>query len=127
MRIDDRDWPLIYCDTCQDVQPLRSDVMPTDDRNEYASIDLICGTCDSVITTLDDTPKKKKGANPQDRDAAESAVSAGNAGNKPPHASLQYRQREVLDESRPDRPPDDSPRPQRIGRLGSRYDLDDPA
>jgi hypothetical protein len=56
MRIDDQDWPRIYGDFCKSVQPVSSDVMPADQRNDHAAIDLICATCDFVIVRLHDAP-----------------------------------------------------------------------
>ena len=47
-----RDWPLAYCDRCEQAQPVRTHVMPADASTDHDAMDLRCGVCDQVIATL---------------------------------------------------------------------------
>jgi hypothetical protein len=57
MLIENRDWPLIYCEMCKALQPVRTDIVAPDAQNDHSSIDLSCAGCDFVIATLHATAK----------------------------------------------------------------------
>ena len=42
----------IWCDSCDNVQPLVKDFMPADAQNDHDATDLVCGECHTVIATL---------------------------------------------------------------------------
>ncbi len=45
-------WPLAWCDNCRKTQPLITDVLPANEKNDHAVLDLVCGDCHFVIATL---------------------------------------------------------------------------
>jgi hypothetical protein len=45
-------FPLVWCDTCEKVQPMTFAVMPADDKNDHDAADIVCNECKSVIATL---------------------------------------------------------------------------
>jgi hypothetical protein len=42
----------IWCDACDNVQPVLYDRMPADERNDHEATDIMCGECHLVIATL---------------------------------------------------------------------------
>ena len=61
----------VYCETCKSDQPLLEHEPQSDDRNPYPWYDLQCGTCYSVIATIqivpDDKPVEPSAAVSDDR------------------------------------------------------------
>ncbi len=50
----------IYCETCGSNQPLIEHEPQNDDLNPYPWFDLVCGTCYSVIATIQIVPEDKR-------------------------------------------------------------------
>ena len=49
----------VYCETCKSDQPLIEREPQEDDLNPYLWYDLQCGTCYSVIATIQIVPDEK--------------------------------------------------------------------
>ena len=47
-----RNFPLVWCDTCDKVQPMIFDVMQANDKTDHDAADIICAECKSIIATL---------------------------------------------------------------------------
>jgi hypothetical protein len=42
-------FPLVWCGTCEKIQPMLFDEMPANDKNDHAAADIVCSECKSVI------------------------------------------------------------------------------
>jgi hypothetical protein len=49
-------WTHAWCETCNQVQPFETEVLPRDAEHDTEALDLICGTCQSIIATLERRP-----------------------------------------------------------------------
>ena len=45
-------FPLVWCDTCDSVQPMIFEVMQAYDKNDHDAADIVCAECKSIIATL---------------------------------------------------------------------------
>jgi hypothetical protein len=43
-----KDFPFVWCDTCDSIQPMKIEVM----NGKHKAADVICVTCFSIIATL---------------------------------------------------------------------------
>lgn len=55
----------IYCETCGSDQPMVEHEPQKDELNPYPWYDITCGTCDSVIATIQIVPDEKPIETPQ--------------------------------------------------------------
>lgn len=64
----------VYCESCKSNQPLIEHAPQKDELNPYPWYDLTCGTCNSVIATIQIVPENK----PVERsEAVEEGVTRG--------------------------------------------------
>jgi hypothetical protein len=49
----------VYCETCKSHQPLIEPEPQKGDLNPYPWFDLVCGTCYSIIATIQIVPDEK--------------------------------------------------------------------
>jgi hypothetical protein len=49
----------VYCETCGSNQPMGAHEPMNDERNPYPWYDITCGTCYSVIATVQIVPEDK--------------------------------------------------------------------
>jgi hypothetical protein len=45
-------FPLVWCGTCEKIQPMLFDEMTANEKNDHAAADIVCSECKSVIATL---------------------------------------------------------------------------
>lgn len=45
-------FPLVYCDTCEKVQPMIFDVLKAGKDSDHDRADIVCDHCKSVVATL---------------------------------------------------------------------------
>jgi hypothetical protein len=49
-------WTHAWCETCHQVQPFETEVLPRDAEHDTEALDLVCVTCQSIIATLERRP-----------------------------------------------------------------------
>ena len=47
-----KQFPRVWCTTCDKTQPMIFDMMKANDKNDYDAADIVCAECRSIIATL---------------------------------------------------------------------------